>query len=421
MGGGYEITPLEFPEKILEIDTIAKTGMYPIYVSAPPGSEITATHTSEKEYTFTMPSSGMGTLWIEETGEYVLTGTTSTGVTLTSATVIVVEESFTIPIQAVDLTSLETTSTRVGSSGIQATTIEGYAVLIGTRMADALDVHLSRMDCSNMSQNLNYGTVNSFMNQYAIHAGGSGYSSKWKSFNTVESYDTNLTYKQQPSLQSECCYNSSGEIGDYFLVAGGQNTSPSTSVNVAVVNRFEKNFARSTATALSGSVCSLSTSFIPDKYRLFAGGGTLYSSGAAGPSVANVDAYDTKLTKTRATGMSQQKQFPSHDTHTDTHAIFAGGGNSSSLIVEAWSETLTKSTLAPLSVSSGQLAGTYLNGNALLFGVDNGKEINIYNSDLTKLDPIYPEINRYAPGATTLEEYAIVVGGGQANFEVYSM
>ena len=130
---------------------------------------------------------------------------------------------------------------------------------------------------------------------------------------------------------------------------------------------------------------------------------------------SSVDAYNSSLTRSTATSLSEARFWFAATTVND-YALF-GGGNDKSSTVDAYSRTLTRST--PTSLSEGRywLAATALGDYAFFGGGSSGNAssvVEIYSSRLTRsIAPALSEA-RDCLAATKVGEYALF-GGGQGN------
>ena len=93
------------------------------------------------------------------------------------------------------------------------------------------------------------------------------------------------------------------------------------------------------------------------------------------PDSSTVDAYDTSLTRTTATPLSEARSDLAATT-VGNYALFGGGSNST---VDAYDTSLTRTIPTPLSKYRGNLAATTV-GNYALFGggSTNGSTVDAY-------------------------------------------
>lgn len=145
------------------------------------------------------------------------------------------------------------------------------------------------------------------------------------------------------------------------------------SVDVDVTVNFNlPALTRSTPTELSearynlaaASVVPTGGSSTQSGYALFGGG---FIAGSTPSRSAVVDAYDTILTRTTPTALSQVRHLLAA-TSVGNYALFGGGYDSSySAVVDAYDTSLTRSTPTALSQARTGLAATSV-GNYALFG-----------------------------------------------------
>ena len=128
----------------------------------------------------------------------------------------------------------------------------------------------------------------------------------------------------------------------------------------------------------------------------------------------------TKFTQTggvvwngNATPLSQGGQYLAA-TSVGNYALF-GGGSSSSNVVDAYDESLTRTIPTALSQGRSDLAATSV-GNYALFGGGNGSSgnsdvVDAYDESLTRTIPTALSQGRYGLKATTVSNYALFGGG----------
>lgn len=162
-----------------------------------------------------------------------------------------------------------------------------------------------------------------------------------------------------------------------------------------------------------GATCRINNGSVD--YLLFAGGSEYVSN----TTVARVDVYDSNLTRTTASNLSEAK----HDLMSaslGTYAVFAGGENSSSRTVstiDAYDVNLTRTKPRELRSTSMCGAGTSV-GNYIIFA--GGYDINsstmrstatAYNKSLTRSSPsnIYQAARDLM--AINVGNYALFAGG----------
>ena len=201
-------------------------------------------------------------------------------------------------------------------------------------------------------------------------------------------------------------------IGDYALFGGG-HYGPSSNV----VDAYDTSLIRSTPTALSQARYSLAaTSVAPaggsspqSGYALFGGGYYDYVYSAV------VDAYNTSLTRTTPTALSQARVSLAA-TSVGNYALFGGG--SSSNVVDAYDQNLTRSTPTELSQARGILAATTVGDYALFgggYGNDYSAIVDAYDQNLTRSTPTALSQARNYLATTSVGDYALFGGGSSSN------
>ena len=201
-------------------------------------------------------------------------------------------------------------------------------------------------------------------NTHCIFAGGMwnrgdyGYNC----YDTVDAFDTSFTRSTLDPLTQEVCSCGAAPVGERTMLVGG--TYYSVDYDEHATNRaycFDSSLTRSTATALSVARDTLSAGSIGN-YAVFAGGRTWrFVSHSTQSSPSNyVDAYDTSLTKSSPEILSEVDVLYNKGVTIGDHLIFiiaptnpANGGTGSSfttLPVDAYDVSLTKSTITPVTL-----------------------------------------------------------------------
>ena len=163
---------------------------------------------------------------------------------------------------------------------------------------------------------------------------------------------------------------------------------------------------------LSLARASLAATTIGD-YALFGGG---YDT--SGTYVSNVDAYDTSLTRTKPTSLSDSRGELAATT-VGNYALFGGGSDSStySALVNAYDTSLTRTSADSFDTAVSRLAATTVGNYALFGGGYRGSNFNIsgvteaYDTSLTRTSPTPLSFSRYYLAAASIGEYAIFAGG----------
>ena len=211
---------------------------------------------------------------------------------------------------------------------------------------------------------------------YALFGGGTSGSGR---YSIVDAYDSSLTRSTPTSLSQAREYLAATNIGGYALFGGGYADFYSN-----VVDAYDNSLTRSTPTSLSQyrtnlaatSVVHTGDSSPQSGYALFAGG-YYNDSGHTYPAI--VDAYDTSLTRTTPTALSEGREFlggtnvaPIGGSSPQSgYALFGGGSNSSyvpTATVDAYNTSLTRITPTELSQARKYLAATNIGGYVLFGG-----------------------------------------------------
>ena len=195
-------------------------------------------------------------------------------------------------------------------------------------------------------------------------------------------------------------------------------------VDYVTVNFDLPAFKRTSPTELSQARYNLAATTIGD-YALF-GGGYYYSSGVGYYRYATVDAYNTSLTRTTPTELSQARSGLAATT-VGNYALFGGGVSSSySAVVDAYDTSLTRTTPTELSQARDGLTATTVartggsspQSSYALFGGGYASSFNYYSdvvaaydTSLTRTTPTELSQARNSLTATTVGNYALFGGG----------
>lgn len=136
------------------------------------------------------------------------------------------------------------------------------------------------------------------VNNYAVFAGGSGYSK------TVEAFDTSLTRHTASQLSTGVLECRGTTVGNYALFGGGR-TGETSATNFA--NAYNASLTRVNISALTGIRANCSAATVGN-HAVFAGGFT--SRGSSGEMMISTNtavAYDGSLTKSMAPSLSHQR------------------------------------------------------------------------------------------------------------------
>ena len=265
--------------------------------------------------------------------------------------------------------------------GLAATTIGDYALFGGGyyyssgvgyyryAIVDAYNTSLTRTTPTELSQ-ARSGLAATTVGNYALFGGGvsSSYSA------VVDAYDTSLTRTTPTALSQVRSSLKATTVGNYALFGGGSGGG----YNYATVDAYDTTLTRTTPTALSQARSQLAATTVGN-YALFGGGESSSSYSAV------VDAYDTSLTRTTPTELSQARDGLTATTVARTggsspqssYALFGGGYASSfpyySDVVDAYDTSLTRTTPTELSQARNSLTATTVGNYALFGGGDNNR------------------------------------------------
>ena len=199
-------------------------------------------------------------------------------------------------------------------------------------------------------------------------------------------------------------------VGNYALFGGGYNGS-----NLSSVSAYDTSLTRTTPTSLSQARRGLAATSV-GSYALFGGG-----SG----NIKVVDAYNTSLTRTTPTSLSQTGGYLAA-TSVGNYALFGGGYYNGSVFssVSAYDISLTRTTPTSLSQARYNLAATSI-GNYALFsgGFDDSNVTSVvdaYDTSLTRTIPTSLSQARTYLAATSVGNYALF-GGGSYNSNFFSV
>jgi hypothetical protein len=230
---------------------------------------------------------------------------------------------------------------------------------------------------------------------------------------TIEKYSGAIDNLSEGRLYLAAASNS-----NYALFGGGtNNTSSTTAGRLNTVDAYNSSLVRSTATGLSAAKFNLAATNIGD-YALFGGGYT-------GDAITNyynstVNAYNSSLVRSTATNLSEAKAYLAGSTNI-SYALFGGGRGGNINVsqyyssVDAYNSSLTKSSPTSLSVSPFNLAATNIDKYVLFGGGRNSSyatnKVNAYNRSLSRSIP--SNLTNYSSGlsATNNTNYAIFAGG----------
>lgn len=302
-------------------------------------------------------------------------------------------------------------SMSTGRYHVSSASIGDYALFAGGytgsffNTVDTYNKQLTKSTATTLSA-ARYGMGATEIGNYALFAGGIGNSSTYQT--VVDAYNKSLTRSKPTALSVARSFMGATTVGNYAVFGGGNDY---TSARSAVVDAYNSSLTRSTPTVLSKSRYQLAAATIGN-YALFAGGDT--NANGYTEYYTTVDAYNASLTRSTPTALSVKRTLLAATT-VGNYALFGGGSNASrSDAVDAYNSSLTRSTPTVLSVARNELAATTV-GNYALFGGGHSTNrlatVDAYDEDLTRTiqnDLIVP---RYRLTATTIGDYALFSGG----------
>ena len=250
------------------------------------------------------------------------------------------------------------------------------------------------------------------MGNYALFAGGlrSGNYSGDTPSNSIDIYDNKLVHTTNTLPGSR--YRMAGVgMTDWSLFAGGKTGADEDTYCSSTVYKIDNNFVKTVAsTGLTTSVWAVAGTSVGN-YALVAGGRT--NSGSL--VVTHVASYDTSLTKTVVTGLSDGgNAFMSGCRLNDNLAIFGGGNKDSK--VNGYNGSLTQ-ILSPETFYDNKNMGTaVLDGKAVYAGgYDNngtGKsQVYLFDSSLTRSEVSMGLIKGRPAAGVTMDNYVLFGGG----------
>ena len=317
-----------------------------------------------------------------------------------------------------------TTLSPAGGSNPQS----GHALFGGgvgsgdSAVVDAYDINLERTTAPTLSQ-ARYGLAATTVGDYALFGGGyNGLVSA-----VVDAYDTNLERTTATTLSEGRDFLAATTVGDYALFGGGVGSG-----NFALVEAYDTDLEKTTPLSFSVSRSGLAATTVASVggsgYALFGGG---YTSGY--PS-SWVYACDSSLTIITSLLLSEARGSLAATTVAPVggsgYALFGGGKGGGDVyyeLIDVYDSSLTRTTPTALSQARYHLAATtviFPGGSVYaLFGggfydADNSSSVvDVYDSSLTRIAPTALSAARGFLAATTLATtggsgYALFGGGG---------
>lgn len=216
----------------------------------------------------------------------------------------------------------------------------------------------------------------------------------------------------------------------HALFAGRQTSSKEAS---SYVDAYDVSLTHTAPTSLSDARGMLGAAAVGGR-ALFAGGG-YYGSSSNGAYMtayydgnATVDAYDDSLTRTTLVGLSEARIGLS-GASVGKYALFGGGftgKNGLTLskltydyksVVDAYDESLTRTTATALS-EARNCTGVTVGGYALFAGGTDSNVVDAYNTSLTRTTASSLSASGEVYGAATIGSYALL-GINKGTMDVY--
>lgn len=177
--------------------------------------------------------------------------------------------------------------------------------------------------------------------------------------NTVDSYSSNLTRKISTLYTS-----THGPMGakagkSYAIIAGGINNN-----YVATVTAFNSSLTKTSGTTLSQARYNKNGSASAGEYAIFAGG--ISASGHSN----KIDVYNSSLTKISTTITLNTARYNAGSAGVGNYEIFAGGETQGGKTntVECINTSLVRSTLSALNYATVQMSAGKLGNYAIFTG-----------------------------------------------------
>lgn len=197
----------------------------------------------------------------------------------------------------------------VGTKNISAASTPDYAIFAGgmdprssfseVESARAYSRSLTMQNISSLSIEKGSGTALSF-NGRAVFAGGyRGVFMGYKHDDYVDTYDNSLTKSSLSRLRETKSDLAGAVVGNYMIFAGGVNGPQPVSYPLSSADAYNSSFTKTSISSLGVARYDLKAASIGN-YAIFAGGynGSYYST---------VDIYDSSLTRTTGTPLSEPK------------------------------------------------------------------------------------------------------------------
>lgn len=290
-----------------------------------------------------------------------------------------------------------------GTTSFTTNTGKNYAVTT----VDAYDKSLTRTTPTALST-ARYYLSGTTVGGYALFAGGTAVgSSSYTASKVVNSYDASLTRGAVTSLSVARFGMSATTVGDNALFAGGETNDR---VPSAVVDAYSSSLTRTVPTSLNESWNYRSATSVGD-YALIGGG---WKQDTDDYFTSEVEVYNSSLSKFSSVHLSTERGGGSRDSRiaavtVGKYALFAGGANyrysDSGIKVDTFDESLTLGYAE--SLSSGTTGRATTLDNFALIADTGSMPMNAYDESLTKTTPVGAIGNDGEIAATTVGNYAL--------------
>lgn len=254
---------------------------------------------------------------------------------------------------------------------------------------------------------------------HAIFAGGNTGGSTSTYSKTVELFDIDCISTSTNNLTTAKSRVAAEKINNIAVFAGGQSGS---STYNAAVNAY--NDAGTSVTVSGGNLGQARRNIAAaalDEYIFFGGG-----CGANSTTYTNVDVYDTSLVKPSTTCALTTKRAYLAAGRIGNFVLFGGGytGSADSAVIDAFSNTLVRSSPTALGVARDTLAAATAGKCIIFLGGDTtfndsfSSAIDIYNDSLVRTlseSSLSGVTAKYSHRGVSMEEHALFCGGNTSS------
>lgn len=375
-------------------------------VTADTGAVVTAKHTDGTEVS-ALSQTGTVVLDLPKEGTWKVTAVR--GVAQYNTVTLEVSSSYSAELTAevhIERYGAATSLPYAGNK-LAATTVQNYAIFAGGdthssqpnyggKSATAYDGNLTQSALTDLTRPV-LELCGAAVNAYAFFAGGYNgfYVDHTPYYSEVNAYDFNLTKVSVSDLSKARSRMAGTSINGYALFCGGYDGQTSQSI----VDCYNFGGAKESVLGLSLPVYYAAAASKGD-YAIICGD-------------ESATAYNKELSKQTITKLSSPR-YGLSAAAAGNYILFAGGYTSS--VVDAYDLFLTRITAEGLSVPRGFLAGTTLEGYAIFVGGMQGayprNHVDVYDSLLVKTSPSALESAKAYLASANAGNYALF-GGGQ--------